>query len=360
MSIDPKELLEQLLEGQAITEEQAGDLMRLLAEGSLAPAQAGALLAALRAKGETADEIRGFANAMRDLALPFKRDPKLLAADSVGTGGDASGSFNLSTGTALLAAACGVPMVKHGNRSVSSKSGSADVLEALGVKLPADPQIAADCLTHTNFTFLFAQVFHPAMKEIAPIRAAMGVRTVFNILGPLTNPAMPPFNLIGAYSMPMAKLMAESLSGMPHIKRAFVIHGEPGWDEATPVGRFQLFDVSAGKVHHEQTDPRFDVSAGKVHQEQRDPRDVGIERCKPEDLAGGDAAYNAQALEAVLNGQDHGPHHDALVMGAGLILEVTGRVANFKEGVNAAARAISDGESARLLKQLRAYSDSLG
>jgi anthranilate phosphoribosyltransferase len=343
MSADATELLEQLLEGNEISEAQAGDLMHLLADGALAPAQAGAVLAALRAKGETADEIRGFANTMRELALPFKCDPKLLAADSVGTGGDASGSFNLSTGTALLAAACGVPMVKHGNRSVSSKSGSADVLEALGVKLPADPHIAADCLTHTNFTFLFAQVFHPAMKQIAPIRGALGVRTVFNILGPLTNPAMPPFNLIGAYSIPMAKLMATCLAGMPHIKRTFVVHGEPGWDEATPVGRFQLFDVSPNRVH----------------QEQRDPRDVGIARCKPEDLAGGDAAYNAQALEAVLNGHDRGPHRDALVIGAGLILEVTGRAANFKEGVTAAAKAITDGSSARLLKQLRAYSDSL-
>ena len=344
MNTDSKELLEQLLEGRAISAEQAGDLMRELAAGSLAPAQAGAILAALRAKGETADEIRGFANAMRELALPFKCDPKLSAADSVGTGGDASGSYNLSTGTALLAAACGVPMVKHGNRSVSSKSGSADVLEALGVKLPADPDIAADCLTHTNFTFLFAQAFHPAMKEIAPIRAAMGVRTVFNILGPLTNPAQPPFNLIGAYSVPMAKLMAESLAGMPHVKRTFVVHGEPGWDEATPAGRFQLFDVAAGRVQ----------------QEQRDPRDVGIGRCAPEDLAGGDAEYNARALEAVLKGQDCGPHRDALVLGAGLILEVTGRAANFKAGVTAAGQAISDGSSARLLKQLRAYSDSLG
>jgi len=343
MSIDARDLLDQLLEGQAITEAQAGGLMRLLAEGSLEAAQAGAILAALRSKGETADELRGFANAMRELARPFKCDPKLRAADSVGTGGDASGSFNLSTGSALLAAACGVPMAKHGNRSVSSKSGSADVLEALGVKLPADPDLANDCLTHTNFTFLFAQVFHPAMKEIAPIRAAMGVRTVFNILGPLTNPAQPPFSVIGAYSVPMAKLMAESLSGMPHVKRAFVVHGEPGWDEATPVGRFQLFDVSSGRVH----------------QEQRDPRDVGINRCKPEDLAGGDAEYNAQALEAVLEGHDHGPHRDALVMGAGLVLEVTGHAASFREGVTAAAQAISDGASARLLKQLRAYSDSV-
>jgi anthranilate phosphoribosyltransferase len=343
MSAASKDMLERLLDGQPIGEEQAGELMRLLADGSLEAAQAGALLAALRAKGETADEIRGFANAMRELALPFQRDAKLPAADSVGTGGDGSGSLNISTGTALLAAACGIPMIKHGNRSVSSKSGSADVLEALGIKLPGDPDVAADCLTHTNFTFLFAQVFHPAMKEIAPVRGAMGVRTVFNILGPLTNPAAPPFNLIGAYSLPMAKLMAESLAGMAHIKRTFVIHGEPGWDEATPAGRYQLFDVSPGRVH----------------QEQRDPRDVGIARCKPEDLAGGDAEYNAQALEDVLTGRDRGPHRDALVLGAGLLLEVTGREPNLEKGVAAAERAINSGASASLLKQLRAYSESI-
>ena len=213
MSVDPRALLEQLLEGHSITEQQAGDLMRLLADGALAPAQAGALLAALRAKGETADEVRGFANAMRELALPFERAPDLPAADSVGTGGDASGSYNLSTGAALLAAACGVPIIKHGNRSVSSKSGSADVLEALGIRLSPDPHAAADCLAHTNFSFLFAQVFHPAMKQIAPVRNAMGVRTVFNILGPLTNPAAPPYNLIGAYSLPVARLMAQAWIG---------------------------------------------------------------------------------------------------------------------------------------------------
>jgi anthranilate phosphoribosyltransferase len=343
MSIDSKALLEQLLIGQSITAAEAGELMRLLADGSLEPARAGALLAALRAKGETADEIRGFADAMRELALPFRRDANMPAADSVGTGGDGSGSLNLSTGTALLAAACGIPMIKHGNRSVSSKSGSADVLEALGVKLPADPHVAEDCLAHTNFTFLFAQVFHPAMKEIAPVRGAMGVRTVFNILGPLTNPAAPPFNLIGAFSLPMAKLMAESLAGMAHVKRAFVVHGEPGWDEATPVGRFDLFDVSPGRVH----------------QEKRDPRDVGIARCTPEDLAGGDAQYNAQALEDVLLGKDRGPHRDALVLGTGLLLEVTGRARGLEQGVSMASDAINKGDSARLLKQLRAYSDSI-
>ena len=343
MSIDSKAMLEQLLEGQHLSEEQAGELMCLLADGSLEPARAGALLAALRANGENADEIRGFANAMRALAQPFQCDPELPAADCVGTGGDGSGSLNLSTGAALLAAACGVPMIKHGNRSVSSKSGSADVLEALGITLPADPQVAGDYLTHTHFTFLFAQVFHPAMKHIAPVRNALGVRTVFNILGPLTNPAAPPFSLIGAYSSPMAKLMAESLAGMPHVQRAFVVYGEPGWDEPTPVGRFELFTVSPGKVHREQ----------------RDPRDYGIERCTPEDLAGGDAEHNARALEAVLTGRDCGPHRDALVLSAGLILEVTGRVPGLHEGVAAAKKVISSGDSEKFLRQLRAFSESL-
>lgn len=343
MNTDAKAMLETLLNGKALSQTQAGDLLRLLAEGSLEPAQAGALLAALRAKGESADEVRGFATAMRELALPFRRQANLPVADSVGTGGDGSGSFNLSTGAALLAAACGVPMVKHGNRSVSSRCGSADVLEALGVKLPTDPQVAENCLNHTNFTFLFAPLFHPAMKTIAPVRAAMGVRTVFNILGPLTNPATPPYALIGAYSLPVAKLMAECLAGMPHIKRVFVVHGEPGWDEATPVGRFDLFDVSPGRVH----------------QEQRDPRDAGIARCKPSDLQGGDAAFNAQAIEDVLNRIDRGPHRDALVLGAGLLLEVTGKVPRLSEGVRVAGRALDDGEGARFLKQLRAFSESI-
>ncbi|MBT8422975.1 MAG: anthranilate phosphoribosyltransferase [Gammaproteobacteria bacterium] len=344
MTNDSRALLEQLLDGKHLSEAQAGDTMRILATGELEPARAGALLAALRANGETADEIRGFANAMRELARPFPGRTGDDAADSVGTGGDASGSLNISTGTALLAAACGIPMIKHGNRSVSSKSGSADVLEALGITLPGDPQIAADCLTHTNFTFLFAQVFHPAMKHIAPVRAAMGVRTVFNILGPLTNPAAPPYGVIGAYSPKMAQLMAESLAGMAHIKRVFVVHGEPGWDEATPVGKFELFDVQKGRVHREV----------------RDPRDAGVSRCSAEDLAGGDAAHNAAELEKVLLGRDRGPHQDALALNTGLLLEATGREKNLADGIAAAHAAIKDGHTEKLLNQLRAFSESLG
>ncbi len=342
-AVDSQALLEHLLSGLHLSEGQAGDMMRLLAEGSLEPARAGALLAALRANGETADEIRGFANAMRELALPFPGRVGADAADCVGTGGDASGSLNISTGTALLASACGIPMVKHGNRSVSSKSGSADVLEALGIALPGDPQVAADCLAHTGFTFLFAQVFHPAMKHIAPVRTAMGVRTVFNILGPLTNPAAPPFGVIGAYNSKMAQLMAQSLAGMAHIKRVFVVHGEPGWDEATPVGRFELFDVKPGRVHREV----------------RDPREVGIARCRPLDLAGGDAQQNAAELEKVLHGKDRGPHQDTLMLGTGLLLEVTGRAKNLVDGIAMARATVRDGRAAKQLKQLRAFSEAL-
>jgi len=207
MNAEGSRMLEELLQHQHLSEAAANELMHQLASGEMAPALAGALLAALRANGESAAEIRGFANGMRGLARTFSAGSLEHAADCVGTGGDGSGSFNLSTGTALLAAACDIPMIKHGNRSVSSKSGSADLLEALGIRLPPDPQAAADCLAHTGFTFLFAPYFHPAMKSIAPVRAAMGVRTVFNILGPLTNPAAPPYGVIGAYSSKMAKLM---------------------------------------------------------------------------------------------------------------------------------------------------------
>jgi anthranilate phosphoribosyltransferase len=214
----PRELLQQLLERRDLAQAQAEELLAHLTDGELAPAMAGAILAALTTKGVVADEVRGFALAMRRLARRPNLPPELRAIDIVGTGGDASGSFNISTGTALLTAACGVPVVKHGNRSVSSRSGSADVLAALGVSIPADGAAAADCLSATGFTYLFAPHYHPATARVAPIRAALGVRTVFNILGPLVNPAQPPLHLIGAYSLSVAQLMAETLAA-PHRAR---------------------------------------------------------------------------------------------------------------------------------------------
>ena len=298
MSKEFSAVLDQLLDGKSLSEQQANALMHKLAEGDMPAALAGALLAGLRAKGETPEEIRGFATAMRDLAVHPTIPDGSPTVDTVGTGGDGSGSLNLSTGTGLLAAACGTRVVKHGNRSVSSRSGSADMLECLGMPLPMHEKEAVACLQATGFTFLFAPAYHPAMKAVVPVRGALSVRTVFNMLGPLTNPAAPPYQLIGAWSYDAAKLMAETLAGMP-IERAFVVHGAPGWDEASPVGEFALFDVLPGKVS-ETT---------------RTPEDYGLPRCTPEDLAGGDAEHNANELRRVFSGEDKGAHRDALLMG---------------------------------------------
>ena len=194
----PHHTLDSLVQGRDLTESEAAALLTFLTTPEVAPAMAGALLAALRAKGVTAAEVRGFAGAMRSLARKPALPDALDAIDIVGTGGDASGSLNLSTGAALLTAACGLPVIKHGNRSISSRSGSADLIERLGFTLPLDESQAARCFAATGFTFLFAPYFHPAMKALAPIRAALGIRTVFNLLGPLTNPAAPRFRLIGA------------------------------------------------------------------------------------------------------------------------------------------------------------------
>ena len=335
---DLRDILERLLDRRDLTEAEAGELLVALTDASVAPAMAGALLAALRSKGVTPAEVRGFAGAMRGLARRPVLPPGPPAVDVVGTGGDASGSFNISTGASLLVAATGVRVVKHGNRSVSSRSGSADLLEALGLPLPLDERTAGECLAATGFTFLFAPHYHPAMKEVGPVRRALGVRTVFNLLGPLTNPAEPPFGLIGAYSAEAAKLMAETLSGIP-IERVFVIHGEPGWDEATPAGPFELYDVRPGRV-------RRDV---------RDAATLGIARCRPEDLAGGDAAHNAAGLRAVFEGRDRGPHRDAIVLNAALALEVTGAVPDAAAGVRAAGAAIDRGDAATLLERLAAF-----
>ncbi|MBT8103350.1 MAG: anthranilate phosphoribosyltransferase, partial [Gammaproteobacteria bacterium] len=320
MSKEYSRLLDRLLDGHALSEREAYDLMHKLAEGELPPAMAGALLAGLRAKGETADEIRGFATAMRELALHPEIPDGAPTVDTVGTGGDGSGSLNLSTGTGLLAAAAGSRVVKHGNRSISSRSGSADLLECLGMPLPLKEQEAVDCLNATNFTFLFAPAYHPAMKAVMPIRGALSVRTVFNVLGPLTNPAAPPFQLIGAYSKDAARLMADTLAGMP-LERAFVVHGEPGWDEATPAGDFWLYDVRPGVVTESK----------------RSPADYGLQRCSPEELRGGDAEHNAAELIRVFKGEDKGAHRDALLMGTSLVLEVQGAAENAVDGVSKAA-----------------------
>ncbi len=327
--------LDRLLDGQNLSQREAGELLIALTTPELSPALAAGLLAALRAKGVTAAELRGFALAMRSLARRPQLPAELRAVDIVGTGGDKSGSLNLSTGAALLTAACGVPVVKHGNRSVSSRAGSADVLEALGLVLPLDEQRAAECLAATSFTFLFAPYYHPAMKNIAPVRSALGVRTLFNILGPLCNPAEPLFHVIGAFDMATAELMAQALAGMKN-GRALVIHGAEGWDEPTPIGPFEVFDVRVDEVRREQ----------------RSPADYGLATCTAADLAGGDAAANAASLRRVLCGEQHGAHRDALLLGAALALEVTGVEAAPRLAIARAAQAIDSGAATELLAQL--------
>jgi anthranilate phosphoribosyltransferase len=330
--------LEQLLRRRDLSEANSAALLRLLTAADLAPAMAGALLSALRAKGVTADEVRGFAGAMRALALKPALPAAIDAIDIVGTGGDGSGSLNLSTGAALLAAACGLPVVKHGNRSISSRSGSADLIEAIGFTLPLDEHRAAQCFIATGFTFLFAPYFHPAMRALAPIRAALGVRTVFNLLGPLTNPAAPRYLLIGAYDAHAAELMAGTLAGM-HIERAWVVHGACGWDEATPIGSFVAFDVAGEQVTRREVNPE----------------EFGIARCSPGELAGGDAKANLKALLDVLEGRDQGPHLHALVLQCGLALMIAGRAQSITEGIALARAVVESGKALAWLQRLRAF-----
>jgi anthranilate phosphoribosyltransferase len=335
---NPRQVLEQLLERRDLSEIEAAALLDFLTANDLAPAMAGALLAALRAKGVTAPEVRGFAGAMRALA----RKPAFPAApdaiDIVGTGGDSSGSLNLSTGAALLAAACGLPVVKHGNRSVTSRSGSADLIEQLGFTLPLDEHRAAECFAETGFTFLFAPYFHPAMKALAPIRAALKVRTVFNLLGPLTNPAAPRFYLIGAYDEATAELMAHTLSGT-EIERAWIVHGAAGWDEATPIGPFVAFDVSRGGISRRRIDPQ----------------EFGVPPCESADLKGGDAAENLSALHAVFESRDRGPHRAALTLQCGLALYIAGRSASIEAGIAQGAAAIDSGQAQQWLLGLKRF-----
>jgi anthranilate phosphoribosyltransferase len=334
----PRNILEQLLDGRDLAEPDAAALLEWLTKPELPPALAGALLVALRVKGVTALEVRGFACAMRALARKPALGSGLDAIDIVGTGGDGSGSLNLSTGAALLTAACGLPVVKHGNRSISSRSGSADLIEQLGFKLPLDETAAARCFEATGFTFLFAPYFHPAMKALAPVRGALGVRTVFNLLGPLTNPAAPRFHLIGAYDAAAAELMAGTLAGMD-MERAWVVHGAAGWDEVTPIGSFLAFDVTPGFVRRHELDPR----------------DFGIAPCAASDLAGGDAAANLAALHAVFDGRDRGAHLDALTLQSGLALFIAGRAADIPTGIGMARSAVDSGQARQWLKRLQLF-----
>lgn len=290
------------------------------------------LLLALSQRPERGDDLRTLALAMRRRALPVTAPPGAL--DTCGTGGDGSGSFNISTAAALLVAAAGVPVVKHGNRALTSRSGSADLLDALRIPLASDAARAEQQLEQHGFTFLFAPHFHPATRAIGPLRKELGIRTAFNLLGPLTNPAAPDFQLVGAATASAGRALADALAGMP-IVRAFVVHGAPDWDEATPVGTFLRWDVTPGRVTQREIDPLFTY---------------GVQRCEPEALAGGDGPLNA-ALLSDLFGGTRGGLRDAVLLNAALALELA-RDLSPRAAFEAAAETIDSGRARWRLERL--------
>lgn len=321
--------LEHLANGNHLTVEAAEALARMMLDESTPDAQIAGVLVALRTKGETGEELLGITRALLAVAGKVTGIPA-GAVDTCGTGGDNAGTFNISTAAALLVAACGVPVVKHGNRSITSRSGSADVIEALGLAF-TQPGAFLD----PRFSFLFAPHFHTALKRIGPVRKALGIRTVFNLVGPLANPAQPEFQLVGVAARERLADVARALQGLGR-KRAFVVHGEPGLDEATPAGRFTVIDVRPESI------TALDYTAA----------DFGLPPCSLVDLRGGEAAENALTIESILDGEP-GPCRDTVVLNAALALLLTGRANIAVEAAQLAADALDSGEARKLVDALR-------
>ena len=331
-------LIEKLRRQEDLTTEEAAAAMSAIMRGEAAPAQIAGLLVGLSIKGERPTELVGFAQTMRANAVPIT-PPKGPVFDTCGTGGDRSGTFNISTASAIVLAACNMRIAKHGNRSVSSQCGSADVLEALGVNIQAAPAIVEQCLSEVGVAFLFAPTFHPAMKHAAQARKDLGVRTAFNLLGPLTNPARPSRQIVGVPRPELTELLARSLSLLGS-ERAWVVHGADGLDELSTTGYTK---VSESRGHSVQT--------FYVH-----PADFGLAKASPESLKGGDAAKNAAIVKAVLSG-DAGPQRDVVLLNAGAALFVAGVADTVKSGIATAAAAIDSGAAMDVLNKLIAVSN---
>jgi anthranilate phosphoribosyltransferase len=328
-----REALETVIGGGTLDREHARALMSAVMSGQVPPARLGGLLAALRARGETVAEITGFAEAMRQGALLVSCRRQGLV-DTCGTGGDGAGTFNISTATALVAAGRGIPVAKHGNRAVSSRSGSADVLEALGVNIDVGPARAGELLDELGLAFLFAPSLHPAMRFAGPVRRELGVRTVFNVLGPLTNPAGAELQLLGVFDPDLCEPLARVLGALGS-RRAFVVHGAGGLDEVSPLGPTRVAELRRGAVR------TFNF----------DPSEAGVERCAAADLAGGTPADNAEIINRVLAGEP-GPAADAVALNAGFVAVLAGRAPDFRAGVALARTTLASGAAQRLLKQL--------
>jgi anthranilate phosphoribosyltransferase len=312
---------------------EAAAAMDDIVDGNAAPAQVAGLLVGLAMKGERPDEIVGFATAMRDRAVRLDVEPG-TTADLCGTGGDGSGTFNISSAASIVAAACGLPVAKHGNRSVSSRCGSADVFEALGVNLSAGPAALAACLSRAGMAFLFAPSLHPSTRNVASVRKDLGVRTAFNLLGPLTNPTRPAHQIVGVARPELTELIARALALLGS-RRAWVVHGADGLDELSTTGYSKVSECRDGSV-----------KTFYVH-----PSDVGLPKATPAALAGGDAAANAEIIRGVLAG-GRGAARDVVVLNAGAALFVAGRAARLSDGLAAAAAAIDGGAARRTLDAL--------
>lgn len=322
------EVLSTLLAGHDLDEAQAGRVLREVMRGEAEPAQLAGLLVALRAKGEADAEIAGFVRAMLDHAEPIAVEGPLL--DTCGTGGDGAGTFNISTVTALVCAAAGVRVAKHGNRAASGTCGSADLLEAWGMEIELPPAAVATTIDELGIGFLYARSFHPAMRHVGPVRAQLGVRTVFNVLGPLSNPARARFQVVGVSDLGMAPVMARAL-GRLGAERALVCRSEDGLDELTTTATNRLWEVRGGEVAERSLDPR----------------ELGLRRATVDDLRGGSVEDNVRIADAVLSGET-GPRADVVVLNAAAALEVAGRVGDLAEGVDVARRTLESGAAGEL------------
>jgi len=329
--------LGRLLDGHDLDREEARRLMGSIMDGEATPAQIGGFLVALRLKGETADEIAGCAEAMREHVLPV-RPRRSDLVDTAGTGGDGARTFNISTAAALVAAAAGAGVAKHGNRAVSSSSGSADVLEALGFSLGLPPDRIGRSIDKLGFGFLFAPAHHPAMRHAAPVRRELGARTVFNVLGPLTNPAGARAAVVGVYAPELVPTIADVLLRLG-ATRAFVVHGAGGVDELSPAGPNLVCEVVDGEVRRREIDPL----------------ELGIPRCAPQDLRGGDPEENAKTIRDIFAGANGG-RRDAVLLNAAGAVAAGGLAGDLREGLGLARETLDSGLAGTRLEELIAFS----
>ncbi len=326
-----RETLRKAADGEILTEGEAERALETIMEGSVPPAATAALLTALRVKGEAVPEIVGFARAMRRFAA--KVDAPDGVVDTCGTGGDAKGTINVSTAAAFVARGAGVVVAKHGNRAATSRAGSADVLEALGAEIELGPEEVSRCITEAGIGFMFARTHHPAMRFVAPVRAELPFRTVFNLLGPLTNPAGARRQLVGVFGGAYVLPVAEALRDLG-AEKALVVHGTDGMDEITVTAKTLVADVSNGRIEE------YEIS----------PEDFGLPRHAPDGLLGGDAHLNASILRGVLTGEERGAARDVILLNAGAAIHVSGEAKTIEEGVRLARNSISDGSAAEALE----------